>query len=124
MSLSPLRSLLGGAARRAGITRDLAITLVLRAVQEELTRMFGTKYAAFADATAVQKDGSIVVACRSPAVAQTLRLQEQQIIAHVRTIATAIPVTRLFLVPRSRDDLRAYVEALPPEPMSGSVAEE
>ena len=60
MAFAPLRALLPGAARRAGITKDLAITTALRAAQGELARVFGRQYAAFADAIAVGKDGALV----------------------------------------------------------------
>lgn len=104
MAFSSLRYLLPGAARRAGITRDIAITRALRAAQESLTRMFGTDYSKFAEPVSVRQDGALVIACRSPAVAQTIRLHETEIVGYTKTAAPSLPIARLFLVPRSRGD--------------------
>lgn len=112
MGLTPLRRLLTGAAARAGITRDLAITEALRACQRELARLFGNDYAKFADAIAIQKDGALVIACRSPAVAQTIRLHEAAVLDRVRAAARSITVARFFLVPRSPSDARGLGDTL------------
>ena len=104
MGFAPLRSLLPGAARRAGITRDLAITNVLRACQKELERAFGSEYSKFAEPVAVRPDGALIIACRSPAVAQTIRLREQTIRDGIRDANPGITINRLSLVPRSRAD--------------------
>ncbi|MDO8599019.1 MAG: DciA family protein [bacterium] len=106
MAFTPLRRLLTGAAARAGISKNLVITEVLRACQRELTQIFGTEYAKFADAVAVQKDGALVIACRSPAVAQTIRLHESAILERVRRAGVGLRLERLYLVPRSASDLR------------------
>mgnify|MGYP001564818938 CR=1 FL=1 len=104
MSFAPLRSLLPSAARRAGITRDLAITKALRACQEALVGVFGSGYSKFAEPIAVRPDGALVIACRSPAVAQTVRLREQGMLGNIASANPGISVTRLFLIPRSRSD--------------------
>lgn len=106
MGLSSLRSLLPHAARRAGITRDLAITEALRACQRELIRIFGPEYSKFAEPLAVRQDGALVIACRSPAVAQTIRLHEMDVLRAVQERARRVSVSRLCLVPRSASDLR------------------
>lgn len=107
MSFSPIRSLLPGAARRSGITRDLAITKTLRACQRELVRVFGEDYPKFAEPVAVRPDGALVIACRSPAVAQTVRLREDAIRAGIHGANAGIAITRLYLIPRSRADADA-----------------
>lgn len=105
MAFSSIRRLLPGAAKRAGITRDLAITEALRACQQELTMLFGKEYAKFADAVAVQQDGALIIACRSPVVAQTIRLHESKVVQHIRAAAQHVRIERLMLVPRSSNDL-------------------
>jgi hypothetical protein len=107
MSLTPIRRLLTGAARRAGITHDLAITGALRACQRELASMFGAAYPKFAEPVAVTKEGAIVIACRSPAVAQTIRLHDADVLRAVRAAAPQLTIGRVLLVPRSREDLRS-----------------
>ena len=109
MALRSLHDLLPSAARRAGITRDLAITAALRAGGEALAKIFGSGYARFVDVTAVTKTGELVLTCRSPAVAQTIRIHERAVIAAVTTAAPSLQVTRCFLVPRSRGDVRSAV---------------
>jgi len=105
MAFSSIRRLLPGAAKRAGITRDLAITEALRACQRELTMLFGKEYAKFADAVAVRPDGALVIACRSPAVAQTIRLHDAKALQRIRDAARHVRVERLMLVPRSSNDI-------------------
>ncbi|MDO8599089.1 MAG: DciA family protein, partial [bacterium] len=105
MAFSSLRNLLPGAARRSGITRDVAITQVLRIAQQELERIFGKDYSKFAEPVSVRKDGALVIACRSPVVAQTIRLHEMAVLTAVRTASTSITIGRVFLVPRSREDV-------------------
>ncbi|MDO8425781.1 MAG: DUF721 domain-containing protein [bacterium] len=107
MALSSLRSLLGGAARRAGITRDLAITHALRACQEALREQFGDGYSKFAEPISLRADGALTIVCRSPAVAQTLRLREAALLARIRREAPSVTVSRLSLAPRSREDCQA-----------------
>ncbi|MBI4434271.1 DUF721 domain-containing protein [Candidatus Uhrbacteria bacterium] len=106
MALTPIRRLLTGAARRAGITRDLEITSALRACQRELASMFGAAYSKFAEPVAVTKEGGLVIACRSPAVAQTIRLRDATVLRTVRAAAPRLTIERIILVPRSRDDAR------------------
>jgi|GEM_PF-4696771 len=107
MGFTSLRSLVPGAARRAGITRDLAITEALRACQRALVSVFGADYSKFAEPIAVQPDGALVIACRSPAVAQTIRLHEQPVLRDVRSSARGLTIERLYLIPRSPSDVRA-----------------
>ncbi|MFH1098484.1 MAG: DciA family protein [Candidatus Uhrbacteria bacterium] len=113
MSFSLLRSLLHSAAQRAGITRDLTITTALRACQAGLVEIFGTEYSKFAEPIALRKDGALVIACRSPAVAQTIRLHETELLRTVRAASPSARVDRLFLVPRSRADLFTASAAAP-----------
>ncbi|MBI4450021.1 DUF721 domain-containing protein [Candidatus Uhrbacteria bacterium] len=105
MAFSSIRRLLPGAAKRAGITRDLAITEVLRACQRELATLFGKEYAKFADAIAVRSDGALVIACRSPAVAQTIRLHDARALQRIRAASPNVRIERLMLIPRSSNDL-------------------
>lgn len=105
MSFSPIRSLLPFAARRAGITKDLAITKALHAAQGELERIFGKNYSMFAEPVAVKQDGAFVISCRSPAVAQTVRLNERAVLESVRAAAPSLNISRIYLVPRSRSDV-------------------
>lgn len=104
MAFTSIRSLLPSAARRAGITKDLAIADALRAVTGRLEQIFGGKYGAFAEAVAMHPDGSVVIACRSPAVAQTIRLHESEILTAVRSATPSLRIERVFLVPRSKSD--------------------
>lgn len=106
MAFSSIRRLLPGAARRAGITRDLAITEALRACQQELTVLFGKEYTKFADAIAVRQDGALIIACRSPSVAQTIRLHDAKALERIRHAAPHVRLERLMLVPRSSNDIR------------------
>lgn len=106
MALTSIHRLLTGAARRAGITKDLNITAALRACQHALVDIFGTAYSKFAEPIAVTKEGALVIACRSPAVAQTIRLHEATVLRVVRTAAPQLTIDRVLLVPRSREDLR------------------
>ncbi|MDO8463272.1 MAG: DciA family protein [bacterium] len=105
MALSSLGGMLRGAAQRAGITRNLAITEVLRAAQSALRAQFGDEYSKFAEPRSVRRDGSLTIACRSPAVAQTIRLQEAAILEHIRREVSAMTIVRLFLIPRSSADI-------------------
>lgn len=105
MSLTPLNRLLASAAQRAGITRDLAITHALQACQRDLEKLFGSAYSKFAEPAAVRSNGTLVVVCRSPAVAQTVRLHVHTIIANVQAAAPRAHVQHLLLIPRSRSDL-------------------
>ena len=106
MSLTPLRRLLPGAMRRAGITRDLAITEALRACQGALRNIFGAEYSKFAEPIAVTAQRALMITCRSPAVAQTIRLHDAEVLRAVRAAAQTLTIERVLLVPRSRDDLR------------------
>jgi len=98
--------LLPGAAKRAGISRDLTITASLRACQRALAGIFGAEYSKFAEPIAVTKDGALTIACRSSAVAQTIRLHDADVLRTVRAAAEAIRIERVLLVPRSREDVR------------------
>lgn len=124
MSLTPLRRLLPGAARRAGLTRDLAITSALRAARGALEATFGPSYGRMADAVAVRPDGALVIACRNPSVAQTLRLKERAVLAAVRAVPGAAPVTRLLLAPRSQSDLDAWLQETAPSSPGDPSAED
>lgn len=106
MAFSSLGKLLPGAARRAGIGRDLAITTAIRAAQDALATVFGSEYSKFAEPIAVQNDGALVIACRSPAVAQTIRLKQERILRCAQAASPNIRIERVFLVPRSREDVR------------------
>ncbi|MBI4433878.1 DUF721 domain-containing protein [Candidatus Uhrbacteria bacterium] len=119
MGFASLRHLLPMAANRAGMTRDLAITAALRAAQEALVERFGPGYARFADSVAVRRDGALVIACRSPAVAQTVRFHEAAILTRVRAAASTLAIRRLFLVPRNPEDV-----APAPPTGTGEVPEE
>lgn len=106
MSLTPLRRLLPGAAKRAGITRDLDITSALRACQSALRSIFGAEYSKFAEPIAVTAPHALMIACRSPAVAQTIRLHDAEVLRAVRAAAPTLTIERVLLVPRSREDIR------------------
>lgn len=107
MALSHIRRLLPGAAHRAGITRDLVITAALRACQDALAQIFGAEYSKFAEPVAVRPDGALIISCRSPAVAQTIRLREAEILRGVRATVRQLHIERLLLIPRSAGDVRA-----------------
>jgi hypothetical protein len=106
MPLTPLRRLLPGAARRAGITHDLDITAALRACQRALVEIFGKEYSKFAEPIAVNAQRALIIACRSPAVAQTIRIHDAEVLRAARSAAPQLRIERVLLVPRSRDDLR------------------
>jgi hypothetical protein len=106
MSLTPLGNLLGGAAQRAGITRDLAVTHALAAARESLSDCFDEDHSKFAEPISVQRDGALVIQCRSAGAAQTVRLHEAMILERVREAAPSVRVTRLYLVPRNPNDVR------------------
>lgn len=106
MGFTPLRRLLGSAAQRAGITRDLTITRVLRVSRDALADIFGERAPLFAEPVAMRKDGTLVIACRSTVAAQTVRLRERDILARVRAAVPRLHIERLFLIPRSREDVR------------------
>ncbi|MFH1430664.1 MAG: DUF721 domain-containing protein [Candidatus Uhrbacteria bacterium] len=108
MGLSSIGKLIPGAARRAGISRNLAITEALRACQAALQNVFGVDYSKFAEAGSLRQDGVLVVTCRSSAVAQTLRLREREILETVRQECPQLTINRLFLVPRSKEDIIQY----------------
>lgn len=127
MGFAPLRRLLPMAASRAGITRDLAITQAIRAAQEALAERFGPGYSRFADPVAVRRDGALVIACRSPGVAQTIRLHEAKILGRVQAAVSTLGIRRLFLVPRNPDDMVAAASSVPEEhdrPTHGDWVEE
>lgn len=106
MGFTSLRRLLPGAARRAGITRDLDITSALRACQGALRNIFGVEYSKFAEPIAVTAQRALMIACRSPAVAQTIRLHDAEVLRAVRAAAPTLTIERVLLVPRSREDIR------------------